>query len=988
MPAPAAPPAPAPAPAQQRFADFKQAQADAVANGPQARPATPLAPQQRFAAFKQDQIDALSNGQTVTEYRQVNALTSRFAADPPKWDATRRALGLPADAPPTSNNVTAALRLSNRLDAAGTQAGDAAATQREAQLERELFSNPAVAARAQREIDVARNTAAYRAQLQVLSDAGRLTVPPGVDPSRWVDQQSQLVGAEQRIRGDALARGQDPNEAAQRSPQLYRMQLEAALDSGRFDQPLTPEQRTQLVDRQAQYHGEAAGLSRQLGIPMADAMDRIQSAHGLTDQRVNGQLQVESAAQQFNDTTTAATRGIERIRGFFGGDGAYHLDQTRADFSRIEGLQSEYNHLVLDNKALTPDQQARRTQLETQIQQEIAAATAHGTGQINSSTSFANDSRFVEQGLWQTALLGSAVLPGGPAIAALAKLGLDDLPNGRIRSDTALHLGQDIGTSLVEGAGATYLNKLGLGGASPLTMALSSAAFSGGTSLLEQARDPSGAGIDPGRVALDFGLGGLSGALGATASRLPGLIPGAAGRASQSDAGRFLLNRAVDFTSAAGLSALDQLGTAGTVDPNRALRAGLQNTALGSLDHLAQQGLRDRIAAPQLPAPAPAQPGAPLASGPQVPLSPGEAADTARLLGTTLRRVGALQSQQDLAGPFAAPVTAIGLQDARQEVTQLTARLGIDPSTPAGRQALHQALGGGPEADAALNALDRLPGDMPWTPRPQIPPGATGEQQHQALVDTYLRAGDAYNQWASQQIAAGNYDLKPVQDYFRQQAGGARDALAAQGFDPAQGPQDGFQPPTVQRPIDAADRRTIELGADQLLAAHARNLAYLQNQQQQLGVRAPSSLDVQIRGEVAAIERNRAQLEAIGAQVPPDLQPAVERLPRGAAAFSPWDPELIAPRVAGAQNPEQAARDLMLMELYQAHLSHYLGLPQQLAAQPPAPGPAAPAPLSRTPMSRQLGLPVGTAPASALGAQATQLQQEVRNLLRMANLRP
>ncbi|HYV44678.1 MAG TPA: hypothetical protein VFA20_07445 [Myxococcaceae bacterium] len=961
---PVAPPPAAPSPgltaAQQRFADFKQAQADA-AGAPTPRTPAPTPAQQRFAAFKQDQVDALSNGQTVSEYRQVNTLTSQFTADPQKWDATRRALGLPDNAAPTSDNVTSALRLSRSLDAAGQRAGDAAASQREAQLQRELFSNPAVAARAQREIDVSRNTATYRAQLQVLHDSGRLTTPPGVDPAQWMDRQSQLVGAEQRVRGDALARGQDPTQAAQRSSTLYRMQLETSLDSGRFDQPLTPDQRQQIVDRQMQYHSEAVDLSRKLGIPMTDAMDRIQGAHDLTDQRVAGQLQIEAAAQRYDDTTTAATRGIERIRGFFGGDGVYNLDQTRADFSRIEGLQSQYDHLVLDNKTLTPDQQAQRAQLEAQIRQQIDAATGTSTGTIDASTSFANNSRPVEQGLWQTALLASTVIPGGPAIAALAKLGLDDLPNGRIRADTAAHLGQDVGTSLLEGGGAVYLNKLGLGGASPLTMALASAGFSGGTSLLEQARNPSGAPVDLGRVLLDTGIGGLSGGIGASASRLPGLIPGTAGQALQSQTGRFLFDRGVDVLSAAGLSALDQLGTTGTVDRDRALNAGLQNGALGALDSLAQQGLLGRMAPPS-----PAAAGTP----PPAPITTDDPAHAAELLRLTARNAGVYQGQQDLLGPFAASYTATEQQLMRQQVQALADPLrsaGMDPSTPEGRQALRQAWGGGPEADALLSALDRLPtGPMP----------ATLEQAH-----------DAYDQWASQQIARGNFDLQPVTDHYAGQVNEVRDALAQQGFDPAAHPQGGFAPPAVQQPANASDRRDLETQTDQLLGVHARNLEYLQRQQQQLGARAPSYLDVAIRGEQAAIERNRAQLDAIGAQVPPSLQPALQGVPRGVAAFSPWDPELIGPRVAGATDPEQAAQDLMRMELNRQHLSYYQGLPALIAGMPPsAPVPSSPVP--RTPMSRQLGLPVGATPASTLNTQAAQLQQEVRNLLRLANLAP
>jgi hypothetical protein len=960
----------------------------------------PTPAQQRYAQLKQDQIDALSNGQSVSEYRQVNALTSQFAANPAKWDATRRALGLPADAPMTSDNVTTALRLSRQLDAAGRQAGDAAALQRELQLERDLLRSPAVAARAQREIDVARDTAAYRAQLEVLSGAGRLQAPPGVDPARWMDRQAALVGAEQRARGDALARGQDPNEAAQRSPELYRMRLEAALDSGSLQQPLSPEQRQQVIDRQMQYHGEAVDLARKLGIPMSDAMGRIQTAHGLIDQRVHGQLQVEAAVQQFNNTTTAVTRGIERIRGFFGGDGAYNLDQARADFANIEAMQSEYNRLLLDNKTLTPEQQARRLQLEQQIPQAISAATSQAVGQIESSTQFANNSRWVEQGLWQTVFLGSAVIPGGPAIAALAKLGLDDLPNGRIRADSAAHFGQDVTTSLVQGAGAVYLNKLGLGGAGPGTMALASAAYSGGSSLLEQARDPSGQGIDGGRVLLDAGTGLLGGLAGGYAGRLPGLVPGAAGRVLQSSAGRFGSDRVVDLLGGTGLSAIEQLATTGQVDPSRALRSGVENAVLGGLDFAAQQGLQSRVpptratdgkTTPAVPAGVqPATDILPPASGKTTPLDPAEVQHATDILGTTARRAAHLQAQQELLGPFTPSSTAIELQDMRGQVAKLKEQLGgagMDPSTPAGRQALREAWGGGPEADQWLDALDRMPGDMPWTPRPESSAGEqTPEAQHRALIDAYNKANAAYDQWAADQIRGGKFDLEPVLDRIDADMNRARDSLAQQGFDPAQHPQGEFQPTTPLQPRTAAERRDLEAHTSQLLATHVRRLEILRSQQEAMGVRAPSSMDVAIRHELAEIERNRTQLEAIGAPVPPELQPVVQGLPRGAAAFSPWDPEFIGSRVAGARDPEQAAHDLAIYELQRQHLGYYLALPdriaQSLSGAPQAAAPAA-IPPQRSAMSWQLGLPSNEA-EPALSRQTAQLQQEVRNLLRVA----
>ncbi|HZN95804.1 MAG TPA: hypothetical protein VFB81_23985, partial [Myxococcales bacterium] len=524
--------------------------------------------------------------------------------------------------------------------------------------------------------------------------------------------------------------------------------------------------------------------------------------------------------------------------------------------------------------------------------------------------------------------------------------------------------------------------KLGLNGAGLSTMALAGAAYSGGTSLLEQARDPNGQGIDGGRLLFDTGIGGLSSFAGGYAGRLPGLAPGMAGNVLRSPTGGFAFDRGVDLVTGAGFNALDQYATTGQVDLGGAMRAGLDNTILGGLDHAAQQGLQSRMPRPGAPVD-PAAPAGPTV--PRAPLTPEETQHAADLLMTIARRTQLQQSQQELMGPFTPWGTAGELQRTRGEVALLNQQLGtvgMDPSTPAGREALRSYLGGAsPETDALLGALDRLPGDKPWTPRMDLPAGApTEDAVRQAQIDALKNANAAYDRWAVDQIARGNFDVQPLVDNLGRQAGLAQQRLAEQGYDPAQHPQGAFVPPGTVQPRSASERGEIDLQTGALLDIGARRLEILQQQREALGVRAPSALDVQIADEIANIERNRVQREAIGAPLPPHLQQQFAGLPRGADAFAPWHQEMMASRLDGVQNPEEVAHQLAMYELYRRHQAFYQGLPGQVtqalsSGSLPPPAPSTP-PTPRSPMSRQFGLPVQT--------RMVQMQQEVRNLLRVA----
>ncbi|HEY8211548.1 MAG TPA: hypothetical protein VIG99_28895 [Myxococcaceae bacterium] len=584
-----------------------------------------MGPNSRDAAALQRQRDRLIATATTTavqdfrDTRDATALADQYRQDPAKWQQVASQFNLPAGTPPSAAQVKDLLQFNRQVETRAQVAADAA-----------VRNLPPSATDA--DAAAARQAAVAQVQLQAYVDRGAVKPPEGADAKQWVASQAQLAGQEAGIRRSALAQGQDPDAAAATSEALFQARMDAAIRTGEVKLPegATPQDVQQLKDRQLSQFREAVNLSRTNGLPMADAQARISGAHAIQDLRIAAQVNINDAVQAYNQNTTAVQRGGETIRGWWYGDGVNHLDFANKEFDVIQAKEKEYHQLLLStNGPLTPDQQQRAAALKQEIESRIDLTTTNVGLNVQHSLEQAARYKPVEAALFQTVYAASSVIPGGVVIGASVKLLLDDLPNGRIRANgNVLETTGDVVLSMAMGAGQVAIGKfdpthggtttLLRAGTAPIlekaaVIALDgglNAAWAGGSSAVEQLRDPNRApdqGIDWQRVAIDSAAGFAGSAIG----RVAKFGPAAGAPMTLRQLGTQTLRESgLGFVSGSLIDAGTQYATKGEVDLRQAASAGFQNALIAGLDSgalgVGQMQQARRATAPLNPAADPA----------------------------------------------------------------------------------------------------------------------------------------------------------------------------------------------------------------------------------------------------------------------------------------------------------------------------------------------------------------------------------------------
>jgi len=594
-------------------------------------------PNSREAQILQSQRDRLIASQTRTavqdfrDTRDADALAEQYRQDPERWAQVAAQYNIDPERQPTPTVIKEILQTSRAADEQAGIAGQIAVNN--------LGANATAA-----DAEAARQRAAAESRLNSLLDAGLTAAPEGVDPKQWVASQGQLAGETARVQQLAIQNGQDPMVAAQQSEALFDLRLEASLQGAPPD-GATPEQIAAYKDEQRTQFREAVDLANRNGISMDDAQKRIADAHALQNLRIGAQLKINAEVEHYDAATTAVQRGGEAIRGWVYGDGVNHLDAIQQEFGQIEALEQQYNRLLLKGDGpLTQAQSQDLAALRQQIEGRINLATTNAGLNVKASLDQAGRYRPVESALFQAIYAGSSVLPGGVVVGASVKLLLDDLPNGRIRTNgNVLETGQDVVLSMAVGGANVAVGKfdptkggtttLLRAGANPILEQAArigldgtlNALVAGGSSVADQLHDPNreGKGIDWQQVESNAvaALGGsiIGGTMGASMPVKPTNVMGAIVR-----------DTATGFTSASIIDASVQLATTGHVDPLRSVGAGLESAATsGLIGHAMATGrANEALAAQAIAARAIAAPETPVAPRPtaEAPGAPGDVA--------------------------------------------------------------------------------------------------------------------------------------------------------------------------------------------------------------------------------------------------------------------------------------------------------------------------------------------------------------------------
>lgn len=553
-----------------RYVDAKLRQLDGPATSSARHPPVPKpgdAARERYATLKERQLEQ-PDAQAGERLRaQAGSLAQVYSAQPERWEQVSRQMGLAPGTPPSAKLMERVLSSQVQGDIA------AAAARHRVRTGMGVSASPG-------ELVGAETQAMTLARLEVAHRNGVLAVPTGADAQVWMQGQAELAGAAETVRQSAVRTGRDPERAVAESPVLYEMRLDAALRSGELPlaEGVTPEQVAAFKQSQVTNFKDAVRISGQRGIPLEDALRRVNDCRALQQHRAATVDAVNGMIDTYNQNTTAVTRGLETVRGAFYGDGVNHLEWAQQEMADIETLEARYVELRMNHseQELTPAQREELRGLETEIHGRLNGLGERAQLNIGHSLRHANNSQWFEQALFSTVYTAAAFVPGGVALGAGTKLLLDDLPNDRIRMDGNLgHTLMDATGSLALGAGNVLAGKVapGSGGASAVarTVALQSG-WSGASTFYEQARTGT---VDP------LGIAG-SMAAGVVGGLLPGGGPGnVAGATWRTVANEELRAAGGNFLTGTIVDGGMQLVSTGRLDVSQALGAG-RDEALSS----------------------------------------------------------------------------------------------------------------------------------------------------------------------------------------------------------------------------------------------------------------------------------------------------------------------------------------------------------------------------------------------------------------------
>jgi hypothetical protein len=512
------------------------------------------AARERYADLKDRQLAQPEEREAEKLRTQAGSLAQVYSEQPQKWKQVSQQMGLPPGTQPSAE-------LMERVLSSQVQGDIAAAAARH-----RVRAGMGGSARPG-ELVGAETQAMSLARLEAAHRNGVLAIPQGADPKVWMQGQAELAGAAETVRQSAVRTGRDPERAVAESPVLYEMRLDAGIRSGEFKlgEGVTPEQVSAFKQSQVTNFKDAVRISGQRGIPLEDALTRVNQCRVLQQHRSATVTGITGMIDAYNTNTTGVTRGLETIRGAVYQDGVNHLGWAQKEMTEIEALEARYIDLRMNNsdQQLTPAQKEELRNLETEIHGRLNGVAEGAQLHIGHSLQHANNSQWFEQALFSTVYTAAAFVPGGVALGAGTKLLLDDLPNGRINN------GLDAVGSLALGAGNVLVGKVapGSGGASAvLRTAALSGAWDGASTFYEQAKT--------GNVDVTSIVGSM--AAGAVGGLIPGGGPGGdiAGATWKTVAKDQLKDAGTNFLTGAVVDGGMQFVTTGQVDLGRSLAAG------------------------------------------------------------------------------------------------------------------------------------------------------------------------------------------------------------------------------------------------------------------------------------------------------------------------------------------------------------------------------------------------------------------------------
>ena len=520
------------------------------------------AARERYAALKDRQVAEPEERAGQQMRAQAGSLAQVYSAQPQKWAQVSRQMGLPAGTQPTAQTLERVLSSQIQGDIA------AAAAQHRVRTSMGGVGRPG-------ELITAEAQAMSLARLEAAHRNGVLDVPRGADPQVWMRGQAELAGATETVRQSAVHTGRNPERAVAESPVLFEMRLDVAIRSGEFPlgEGVTPEQVAAFKTSQVTNFKDAVRISGQRGIPLEDALSRVNDCRVLQQHRSATVDAINGMMDTYNANTTGVTRGLETIRGAVYQDGVNHLGWAHQEVKEIEALEARYIDLRMNHSAqeLTPAQHEELRNLETEIHGRLNGLGENAQLHIDHSLRHANNSQWFEQALFSTVYTAAAFVPGGVALGAGTKLLLDDVPNGRI------HNGMDAVGSLALGAGNVLVGKVapgsGSAGSAVVRTVVAESAWGGASTFYEQARAGN---VDATGIVASMAAGAVG-----------GLLPGGGGAGNvakstwRTTVKEGLGDAATNFATGALVDGGVQLATTGRLDLGQSLAAG-RDEALSS----------------------------------------------------------------------------------------------------------------------------------------------------------------------------------------------------------------------------------------------------------------------------------------------------------------------------------------------------------------------------------------------------------------------